>query len=89
MITQGEKDYYDILTRASAESDLEELLAHGTPQAQSYALVGIHKLDPVRFKVLVAPLRSSKTEVFTGQGCILMKQTLAVIVQRIEAGGFK
>jgi hypothetical protein len=63
--SQGEKDYKLILSRPSAVADFERLLSVGNPQAKSYALVGIHALNPNRFKELSRSLHDSKEEVLT------------------------
>src|SRR5258708_2169459 len=55
--SQGEKDYRLILSRPSAKTDFEKLYSQGDPQARTYALVGIHKLNSKRFAELLPILR--------------------------------
>jgi len=88
LITQGQKDYDAILSRASAESDFEKVFANGNRQAKAYALAALRKLDPEKFKSLSMALRSSKDEAETGGGCILMRRPLGELVKGIEAGAY-
>ena len=88
VISPGEKDYKLVLSSPSAETDFERLLASGNPQAKCYALVGIRQLNPEKFKTLSAPLHSSKEQVSTMRGCILSHQTMAALIERIEAGSY-
>jgi hypothetical protein len=85
-ITQGEKDYYTILARPTAEADFELVLSNSSPEGKAYALVAIRRLAPEKFKALSEPMRSSKAMVQTGMGCILMRLPLGELVKRIEAG---
>ena len=84
----GEKEYGVIMSRASRLELLEKVLEIGTPEAKSYALVGIHNLDSARFKVLAAELRLSKSVVHTARGCILGRSTLGAVIQEIDGGAY-
>ena len=87
--TQGEKDCAQVMSRPSRQETLEHLFKTGTPEAKSYALVGLYNLNRTRFSELAATLRSSKTEVVTAhQGCILHKTTLGAVIQSIGAGAY-
>jgi hypothetical protein len=87
-ISAGEKDYRTILNRSSALEDFEKLYSTGNLQAKCYALVGIRRLDPTRFKELVRPLRDSKETVITMSGCIMSHETLGDVIKQIESGKF-
>lgn len=86
LTSPGEKDYKLLLSSLSAEADFEKLFTSGNLQAKCYALVGIHQLNPERFKTLCASLHSSQEKVSTMQGCIMSHQTMAALVERIGAG---
>jgi hypothetical protein len=88
VISQGETDCRLILSRPFAEANFEKLFAAGNPQAKCYALVGIRKLNPERFKALSSSLRSSKTKVSTMRGCMMSHETIAALIQRIQAGEY-
>jgi hypothetical protein len=88
VISQGEKDYKLVLARASAKADFERLLAIGNPQAKSYALVGLRKLDRSRFEQISKSFRDSTEEVVTQTGCIVSHETLGIILKRIDAGDY-
>ena len=87
-ISQGQKDYEIILSRPSALADLERLYAAGNPQAKAYALVGIRKINPERFKQLAQPLRDSQEKVVTMSGCIISHETFAGVIRNIESGNY-
>jgi hypothetical protein len=84
----GEKDYRTVFNRGSALEDFEKLYSAGNLQAKCYALAGIHRLDPARFKELVQPLRDSKDTVTTMSGCILSREAFGDIIKQIESGRF-
>ncbi len=85
----GEKHFRIVLGRSSAVTDFEKLFAEGNVQAKSYALVGIHKLNPTRFKELARPLRDSKESVTTMKGCIISHEPFADILKQIESGEYR
>jgi hypothetical protein len=84
----GEKDYRTVFNRNPALEDFEKLYSTGNLQAKCYALAGIHRLDPTRFKELVQPLRDSKESVTTMSGCILSREPFGDIIKQIESGRF-
>ncbi len=84
----GEKDYRTVFNRTSALADFEKLNSDGNAQAKCYALAGIHRLNPTRFKELVQPLRNSKETVTTMSGCIMSRAALGDIIKQIESGRF-
>jgi hypothetical protein len=86
--SQAEKDYKLILSRPSAMMDFERLYSLGNPQAKSYALVGIHKLSPTRFKEILSSVRMSKEEIVTQNGCLVSHEHLGTIVQQIQSGQY-
>lgn len=86
--SSGEQDYKTVLGRNSALADFEKLFTEGNIQAKCYALVGIHKLNPARFKELVRPLGESKTTVAVMEGCVISDAPLNRILKRIAAGRY-
>ena len=75
-ISAGEKDFRTVLGRSSALTDFERLFTEGNLQGKSYALVGIHKLNPARFRELARPLQDSKESISTMDGCLIMREPL-------------
>ena len=88
VISNGEKDYKAILARNTALDDFEKLFAEGNIQAKCYALVGIHKLNPTRFKQLTQPLTESSETVSIMEGCIISHVPFAKIIKRIATGKY-
>ena len=84
--SSGEKDYRAMLARPSALADFERLYSSGNLQAKCYALVGIRKLNPQRFKELAQFSRSSKEQVGTMHGCVISAELLGAIIKQIESG---
>ena len=87
-ISTGENDYKIVMARSTASTDLEKLFAQGNIQAKCYALVGIHKLNPTRFKELTQPLTESRETVTTMEGCIILHLPFTKILKRIAAGNY-
>jgi len=88
-ISPGERDYKTVLARSTALADFEKLFAEGNRQAKCYALVGIRKLNPTRFKELAGPLRDSKERVTTMKGCIILNEPFASILKKIESDKYR
>ena len=88
VISSGEKDYREVLSRQSALQDYERLYSLGNEQAQCYALVGIRSLNPTRFLELSQTLDSKKTEVVVRSGCSQMRIELHLIVKWIAEGRY-
>ena len=84
----GETDYRTVFNRSSALEDFEKLYSTGNLQAKCYALVGIHRLNPTRFRELIRPLLDSKETVNTMTGCILSREALGNVIKQIESGRF-
>lgn len=88
VISDGEKNYKMVLARSTALADFEKLFTEGNMQAKCYALVGIHKLNPTRFKDLVRPLGESKETVTIMQGCIVSDVPITRITKEIAQGKY-
>ena len=88
VISSGEEDYRAILARPSATADFERLFSTGNIQARCYALVGIRKLNPERFKELKQSLRNSNKQVATMKGCIVSHEPLEDVIKQIDAGRY-
>ncbi|MGB9241953.1 MAG: hypothetical protein WA718_07500 [Terriglobales bacterium] len=88
IISPGEKDYRTVFNRGSALEDFEKVYSAGNSQAKCYALVGIRRLDPARFKELAQPLRDSKETVTTMSGCILSREVFEDVIKQIESGRY-
>jgi hypothetical protein len=90
-MSKGEIDFKVILSQpqATALSAFEKLYATGNPQGKSYALSGMKKLNPQRFKELLAALGTSTDEVEVMRGCIVSRVPLLDIATQIERGKFR
>ena len=84
----GEKDYKLILSSPAALETFERLYRVGNIQAKCYALVGIRKLRPERFRELADSVRKSTDKVVTMRGCIVSSERVVDIVKRIDKGEF-
>lgn len=84
LTSEGEKDYNEILTRPSAETDFQKVFQLGNAQAKCYALVALHKLNHDRFMQFALPLRKSNEQVSTMTGCLVHRRALAAVISDIE-----
>src|ERR1035438_8973000 len=90
VISQGERDFRIILSQSApvADADFERIYASGNSEAKSYALAGIRRLDPKRFKELLESLKVSDEKVVTMEGCIVEERPLFKVAQDINSGRY-
>ena len=88
--SQGEIDFKTIvsLPREQAIASFEQLFEKGNPQAKSYALAGLRKLDVSRFETLRMSLQNSPVKVQIMRGCILSRESLQQVASGIESGQY-
>ena len=88
--SQGEKDFRVIFDQPpdAALQSFESIYASGNPEAKSYALAAIHKLDERRFTELLASLKNPEERVLTMRGCIMERHTMSEVAKEIQAGQF-
>ncbi len=67
---------------------LELVYSTGTPEARAYALAGLKKLNPKRFKELLAATAESKERVAVMHGCIGSTETMASIARKVDRGDY-
>jgi hypothetical protein len=60
-----------VLPSDTAKQRFERLYSSGNPQAMSYALAGMRKLDRKRYAELIVSARTSDATVHTMSGCML------------------
>jgi len=91
VISKGEIDFKFVLAQpqSTALSAFEKLYASGNPQGKAYALSGIKKLAPQRFKELAAALAKSADEVEVMRGCIISHEALRDLAKHIDQGKFR
>jgi hypothetical protein len=77
-----------VLDRSKAIQELERLYSSGNPQAMSYALVGMRKLDQKRYAELLAAARESRTTVTTMWGCIIESEKIRTIANDLDKGKY-
>ena len=88
VITQGEKDYKEILLRPTALADFQKLFQTGNPQAKCYALVGIRAIKSKISMEFPTSVRLDKLEVMTESGCFATHKSLASMLIEIEVGKY-
>jgi len=89
--SKGEIDFKLVISepRQDALNAFEKLYAAGNPQGKAYALSGMKKLNPKRFKELLASLAASKDEVEVMRGCIVSHELLRDLASQIDKGKFR
>lgn len=85
-ITQGTLDYRMLLAQPKpvAEAAFEKLYTNGNPQARAYALTGMKKVNPARFKEMLVSAEDSTAMVNTARGCILSREPLMAIAKGLD-----
>jgi hypothetical protein len=88
--SKGEIDFKLVLAQPPtvALTAFEKLYATGNPQGKSYALTGIRKLNPSRFRDLLASARTSTEKVEIERGCIISHELLPDVAKQIDRGNF-
>jgi hypothetical protein len=76
------------LPPGEAEQKLERLYYSGNPQAMSYSLVGMRKLDRKRYAELLAVARLSGVRVTTMWGCIMDHEKLRTVADELDSGKY-
>jgi hypothetical protein len=89
--SKGEIDFKFVLSQSMpvALAAFEKLYADGNPQAKSYALCGIKKLNLNRFKELLAVAGTSTEEVEVMRGCIITHESLRRVAKEVENSEFR
>jgi len=85
-ITQGTRDYRMLLAQPKpvAEAAFERLYVSGNAQARAYALTGMKKVNPARFKEMLVSAEDSTAMVNTARGCILSREPLMAIAMGLD-----
>jgi hypothetical protein len=76
------------LEQNKAKQELNNLYSSGNPQAMSYSLVGMRKLDRKRYAELLAAARTSNLTVTTMWGCIVVKEKLRTVAYDLDSGKY-
>jgi hypothetical protein len=89
--SHGEEDFRFILSheRSVALAAFEKLYANGNPQGKSYALSGIRKLSPSKFKQLLSDSKLATGDVTVMRGCIISHEPLGEVARQIDRGQFR
>jgi len=89
--SKGEIDFKVVLSQpqSAALTAFEKLYATGDPQGKSYALSGIKKLNPSRFKELLASAQASTDEVEVMRACVISHELLRDVAKQIDLGKFR
>jgi hypothetical protein len=77
-----------VLPPDTAKQRFERLYSSGNPQAMSYALAGMRKLDRKRYAELIVSARTSDATVHTMRGCIMTNEKLHKIADEIDSGKY-
>src|SRR4051812_7780158 len=88
--SEGEKDFNVLMSLPPSEAitAFQSLYTTGNPQAKSYALAGIRKLDKTRFTDLLASVRTSDLKVKTERGCMVSEMPLREIAKDLNSGAY-
>jgi len=77
-----------VLKPDKAAQELERLYSDGNPQAMSYALVGMRKIDHKRYRELLALTRASDVTVRTMWGCIVLDEKIRTVANELDSGKY-
>ncbi len=85
-ISKGELDFKIVLAKPEPEAlaAFEKIYATGDLAGKAYALVGLKKLSPERFRELLPAAQTSTDRVFTIRGCIVTRKLFADVAREID-----
>jgi hypothetical protein len=83
----GERLTLELSRRPDAAAAFDWLADHGGPVAQLYAHWALRTLAPDRAEALAARLRADTSEIETMTGCILLRDRVGSVVERIGRTG--
>jgi len=86
----GERDFKIVLAQSKdiALESFEKLYVSATAQGRRYALAGIRKFNPDRFKELMLSIWDSKEPLRTMSGCIIETRALGAVAVELESGDY-
>ena len=86
--SQGERLFRDLMGRDEAVISFKKILSNGTAAAKLYSLCGIRLLSEKDFATAAEPFLKSDEMVTTIGGCMISKQRVADVAQKISAGSY-
>jgi len=91
VISDGEIDFKFVLSQSMpiALATFETLFATGNLQAKAYALAGIKRLRPDRYRTLLATILATTNEVEVMRGCVMMHEPSRELAKEIDEGKFR
>lgn len=91
VISDGEIDFKFVLSQSMpiALATFETLFATGNLQAKAYALAGIKRLRPDRYRTLLATILATTNEVEVMRGCVMMHEPFRELAKEIDEGKFR
>jgi hypothetical protein len=87
-VSPGERALLLILREHNAASILLEVLRHGRPAGQVYALLGLRNCGYDRIESLLQSWRDRTEQVHVQTGCLRSLQPLSYLVSLIEKGAY-
>ena len=89
--SKGEIDFKIVLSQSPVDAldTYEKLYAIGNAQGKAYALSGMKKLNPARFKELLTSSGSATDQVKVMRGCIVSRESLRDVARQIDHHKFQ
>ena len=79
---------HELLSQPTASRDLRRLLSEATIAGRLYALWGLAVVEDADFPKLSEKYSATDTDVDTMKGCLVERETVSSIVNRIRAGQY-
>ena len=89
--SKGEVDFKLLLSQPQpvALGAFEKVFATGNAQGKLYALAGLGRLNPKRFRELLATSKTSQREVRVMRGCIISHESFRDVAMQIDEDKFR
>jgi hypothetical protein len=88
LMSEGERNLRAVLDWLDASQQLQAALAHATPAATLYILVGLRRCDRAAYQKVFDSLPRSNDDVEVVRGCMISKEPFRQLLSEVQDGRF-
>ena len=88
IMSAGEGNLRAVLQQPDASQQLQAALAHATPAAKLYILVGLRRCDRAAYQKISGSLAVSNDNVEVARGCMISREPFGRLLSEIHDGRF-
>jgi len=88
LMSEGERNLRAVLAQPDASQQLQAALAHATPAAKLYILVGLRRCDRAAYQKVFDSLGRPNDDVEVVRGCMISKEAFRQVLSQVQDGQF-